>query len=120
MAKKQNNVERYAFIGLIVAGIALIVTVLLGLVDGLVALNFVPTLNIKLNLWISISAALIVLGLAAYAIMAPDKVARFYHGTTGALRFKCLDHVVGLPWDFRRHQRADFSESEGIDRHDRG
>ena len=80
MAKKQNNVERYAFIGLIVAGIALIVTVLLGLVDGLVALKFVPTLNINLNLWISISAALIVLGLAAYAIMAPDKVARFFTG----------------------------------------
>ncbi len=31
MAKKQNKVERYAFIGLIVAGIALIATVLLGL-----------------------------------------------------------------------------------------
>ena len=80
MAKKQNNVERYAFIGLIIAGIALIATVLLGLVDGLVAIKFVPALNINLNLWISISAALIVLGLAVYAIMAPDKVARFFTG----------------------------------------
>lgn len=80
MAKKQNTAERYAFIGLIVAGIALIATVLLGLVAGLVALKFAPALNINLNLWISISAALIVLGLAAYAIMAPDKVARFFTG----------------------------------------
>ncbi|HUH97631.1 MAG TPA: GldG family protein [Anaerolineales bacterium] len=80
MAKKKNNVERYAFIGLIVAGIALIVTVLLGLVDALVALKFAPTLNLNLNLWISISAALVVLGLAAYAIVAPDRVARFFTG----------------------------------------
>ena len=80
MAKKQNNAERYAFIGLIFAGIALLATVLLGLVDALVALKFAPTLNINLNLWISISAALIVLGLAAYAIMAPDKVNRFFTG----------------------------------------
>jgi ABC-type uncharacterized transport system involved in gliding motility auxiliary subunit len=80
MAKKQNKVERYAFIGLIVAGIALIATVLLGLVDGLVALKFASALTININLWISISAALIVLGLAAYAIMAPDQVARFFTG----------------------------------------
>ncbi len=80
MAKKQNKVERYAFIGLIVAGIALIATVLLGLVDGLIALKFVSAVDINTNLWISISAALIVLGLAAYAIMAPDKVARFFTG----------------------------------------
>ena len=80
MAKKQNKVERYAFIGLIVAGIALIATVLLGLVDGLVALKFASALTINLNLWISISAALIVFGLAAYAIMAPNKVARFFTG----------------------------------------
>ena len=80
MAKKQNKAERYAFIGLIVAGIALIATVLLGLVDGLVALKFASALNININLWISISAALIVLGLAAYAIMAPDQVARFFTG----------------------------------------
>ncbi len=80
MAKKQNTVERYAFIGLIVAGITLIATVLLGLVAGLIALKFVPSLNINLNLWISISAALVVLGIAVYAIMAPDKVARFFTG----------------------------------------
>lgn len=80
MAKKQNKVERYTFIGLIVAGIALIATVLLGLVAGLVALKFAPAPNINLNLWISVSAGLIVLGLAAYAIMAPDKVARFFTG----------------------------------------
>ena len=80
MAKKQSNAERYAFIGLIVAGIALIVTILLGLVAGLIAIKFVPAINVNLNLWISISAALVVLGLAAYAIMAPDKVARFFTG----------------------------------------
>ena len=81
MAKKQNKVERYAFIGLIIAIVAFIATVLLGLVDGLIALNFVPPLlNTNLNLWISISAGLVVLGLAVYAIMAPDNVARFFTG----------------------------------------
>jgi ABC-type uncharacterized transport system involved in gliding motility auxiliary subunit len=81
MAKKQqNNAERYAFIGLIVAGVALVATLLLGLVDGLVALKFVTQLSLNVNLWLSISAALVVLGLAAYAIMAPEKVARFFTG----------------------------------------
>ena len=80
MAKKQKTVERYAYIGLVVAGIALIVTVLLGLVAGVIALKFAPALNINLTLWISISAGLAVLGIAAYTIMAPDKVAQFFTG----------------------------------------
>ena len=80
MAKKQNKVERYAFIGIIIAVVALIATILLGLIAGLVALKFASPLNINLDLWISISAGLVVLGLAAYAIMAPDKVARFLTG----------------------------------------
>jgi ABC-type uncharacterized transport system involved in gliding motility auxiliary subunit len=80
MAKKKNNAERYSFIGLIIAGVALIATVLLGLVDGLVALKFAPTLPFNVNLWLGISGALVVLGLAAYAIMAPNKVNRFFTG----------------------------------------
>ena len=53
MAKKQNTVERYAFISLIVAGVALLVTILLALVAGMIAIKFVPTLPLNLNLWIS-------------------------------------------------------------------
>ncbi len=80
MAKKKNGVERFAFIALIIAGIALLATILLGLVAGLIALNFVPKLSFNLNLWISISAAVVVLAIAAYAIMAPDKTVRFFTG----------------------------------------
>jgi ABC-type uncharacterized transport system involved in gliding motility auxiliary subunit len=81
MAKKQKNkVEHYAFIALIVSGAALLVTILLALTAGLVALKIVSTLSMNLNLWISISAAVVVLGIAAYAIMAPGKLVHFFTG----------------------------------------
>jgi ABC-type uncharacterized transport system involved in gliding motility auxiliary subunit len=81
MARKQKNkAERYAFIGLIVSGVALLATILIGLTAGLVALKFAPAPNINLNLWISISAALVILGIAAYAILAPGKLVSFFTG----------------------------------------
>jgi ABC-type uncharacterized transport system involved in gliding motility auxiliary subunit len=81
MAKKQKNkVERYAFIGLIISGVALLATILLALTEGLVALKFVSTLNANLNLLISICGAFVVLGIAAYAIMAPGKLVSFFTG----------------------------------------
>lgn len=79
MSKKQKI--NYAFIGLIVAALACVSTGMLGLVKGIIALElFTPQSQDGLNLALQISAALIVLGLASYAWIAPDRVRRFLTG----------------------------------------
>lgn len=79
MSKKQKF--NYAIIGLIVAAIACVSTGFLGLIKGIVALElFTPQNQDGLNLALQISAALIVLGLASYAWIAPDRVRRFLTG----------------------------------------
>ncbi len=81
MAKKKNTVARYAFIGLIVAVLGCIASGLLILVKGTMALQlFTPAKPDTINLALSISAAVLILGLAAYAVMAPDSVRRFFTG----------------------------------------
>jgi len=82
MAKKNKNPgARYAFIGLILAGLACVSTGLLGVTKGLVALQmFTPQKPETLTLALQISAALIIVGLAAYAILAPDTIRRFLSG----------------------------------------
>ncbi|MBK8420786.1 GldG family protein [Candidatus Villigracilis saccharophilus] len=79
--KKRKPIAQYAFIGLIVASIACLSTGLLGVTKGLVALQmFTPQNPDTLNLALQISAGVLILGLAAYAFMAPDKVRRFFTG----------------------------------------
>ena len=79
--KKKSTAARYAFIGLIVAGIGAIATVLLIVVKGAVGVHlYTPANPDQLNLWLSISAAVLVLGLAIYAILAPDQIRRLFTG----------------------------------------
>jgi ABC-type uncharacterized transport system involved in gliding motility auxiliary subunit len=79
--KKKKPVAQYAFIGLIVASIACLSTGLLGVTKGLVAMQmFTPQNPGTLNLALQISIGILIVGLAAYAIMAPDKVRRFLTG----------------------------------------
>jgi ABC-type uncharacterized transport system involved in gliding motility auxiliary subunit len=71
-----------AFIGLILALIACVSTGLIGAAKGMIAIKMFPELENTdgLNLALQISIALLVVGLAAYAIMAPDTVRRFLTG----------------------------------------
>ncbi|MEW6242077.1 MAG: hypothetical protein AB1564_14830, partial [Chloroflexota bacterium] len=79
MSKKQKT--NYAFIGLIVSALACVSTGMLGLVKGIIALElFTPESQDGLNLALQISAALLVLGLASYAWISPDRVRRFLTG----------------------------------------
>src|SRR5258706_1281015 len=82
MARKKNNpAARYAFIGLIVALIAGISTALIAIAKGMIALNMFPIQNTEpLNIAFNISWPLILVGLAAYAFMAPDAIRRFFSG----------------------------------------
>jgi ABC-type uncharacterized transport system involved in gliding motility auxiliary subunit len=68
-------------IPLIVSLIGLIATVLLALVKGTMALNmFTPQNPNTINLALSISAAVTLLGLAVYTMLAPDIVRNFLSG----------------------------------------
>jgi len=70
--------RKYTFLALIVSLIAFIGTALLGITKGLVAAQLYEVANPDgINRWLVISASVIVLGLALYAILEPDKASRF-------------------------------------------
>jgi ABC-type uncharacterized transport system involved in gliding motility auxiliary subunit len=80
---KKTPSAQYAFIGLILALIACISTGLVGAAKGLVAAKIFTlesTYTDGINLALQISIALLIVGLAAYTIMAPDTVRRFFTG----------------------------------------
>jgi len=80
MKNKLQNI-RYEKISLILALVALTATVLLVLVKVTMALKmFTPSNPDDINLALSISAAVTVLGLAVYAMLAPDTVRKFLTG----------------------------------------
>jgi ABC-type uncharacterized transport system involved in gliding motility auxiliary subunit len=78
---EKTQPRNYSFIALIVAGIALIGTALLGIVRGLVAMQVFTVASIdNLNRAILVSIGVIILGLATYAILEPDRVRRTFTG----------------------------------------
>ncbi len=81
--KSKNPSAKYAFIALIVAAIACVSTGLVGAAKGMLAIKMFSledaTLNI-VNIIFQVSIALIFIGLAAYALMTPDTVRRFFSG----------------------------------------
>ena len=78
---KKTPSAKYAFIGLILALIACVATGLIGAAKGMVAAKmFTLESTSGLNLALQISIALLIVGLAAYAIMSPDSVRRFFTG----------------------------------------
>jgi ABC-type uncharacterized transport system involved in gliding motility auxiliary subunit len=79
--KKRSPAARYAFIGLIVAALACISSAILLLARGAAGLQiFIPPSPEFLDRAMYASIAAIVLGLAAYSILAPDSVRRFLTG----------------------------------------
>lgn len=79
--KKKKPAERYAFVGLLIAGIAILSAGLIGAAKGMIALDMFPDQNTEtLDLALLISLGLTVVGLAAYAIMTPDTIRRFFSG----------------------------------------
>ena len=81
--KKKTPSAQYAFIGIILALIACVSTGLIGAAKGMLAIKMFTLESAytdSLNLALQISIALLIVGLAAYAIMAPDTVRRFFTG----------------------------------------
>lgn len=80
MSNKTQS-KNYSYLAPIVSLIALIATILLGITRGLVALSVFTVANVdNLNNYILISIGVIILGLATYAILEPDRIRRFFSG----------------------------------------
>ncbi|HMD80304.1 MAG TPA: hypothetical protein VKE92_03285, partial [Anaerolineales bacterium] len=78
---KQTTARNYSVAALIVALIACIITFFLGVVRGLVSAQVFTVTNVEsLQRYLLISAGFVVLGLAAYAILEPERVRRFLTG----------------------------------------
>src|SRR5262249_32066255 len=83
MKNKKNTPQQPAWrrstiLALVISLLAGIATIFLGVIRGLVSAQVVEVANTdNLNRWILISAGVIVLGLALYAILEPDRVSRF-------------------------------------------
>jgi len=79
--KNQSGSRSYSIAALILALVACIATFFLGIVRGLASLQVVTVTNVdNLQRYLIVSAGFIVLGIAAYAIMEPDKVRRIVTG----------------------------------------
>lgn len=78
---KNQPQNRYEKVPLIISLIGLVATVLLALVKGTMALGmFTPEKPEPFNLALSISIGVTILGLAVYAMLAPDSVRNFLTG----------------------------------------
>lgn len=121
--KKKNPNAQYAFAALIIALIACVATGLIGsskILTGIGMFALPDAQAETLNLAFQISIALVILGLAAYAILAPDSIRRFLTGRQArygsnslilALAFIGIlfaanyivfnnQDLLGAPWDF--------------------
>lgn len=80
--KNKNTNSYYAVAGLILALVAFLAMILALVTKGIVGAGLVQGLEYKdkINLFLQISAALTVLGLAYFAIMNPDAIRRFLSG----------------------------------------
>src|SRR5512143_1104895 len=78
---KQSAVRNYSIIALIFALLACIATFILGLTRGLISMQVVTVANVEdIQRYLLISIGLVILGLAVYAIMEPERVRRFFTG----------------------------------------
>ncbi len=80
-SQKKNSPKKFAVIGLWVSGIALVATILLLIVKLLAVAKIYTLPNVQAFNWVlGISAALIVLGLAFFALLDPQRVRELLTG----------------------------------------
>jgi ABC-type uncharacterized transport system involved in gliding motility auxiliary subunit len=79
--KRKYRSGRYAVVGILVASVGCVATAGLGIVRGSVALGlYTPARPESLTQWMAVSAGILVIGLALYAILDPAAVRRFISG----------------------------------------
>jgi ABC-type uncharacterized transport system involved in gliding motility auxiliary subunit len=81
MNKKQPSTRNYSFIALIFALLACIATFFLAIIAGLAQMGSLSIWDAETaRRYLLIGAGLVILGLAVYMIMEPDRVRRFFTG----------------------------------------
>jgi ABC-type uncharacterized transport system involved in gliding motility auxiliary subunit len=79
--EKKQSTSKASLIALIVALLACIATFFLGIMRGLLSMQLFTGMEAEqLNRYLLVSAGFIILGIAVYAIMEPDRVGRFLTG----------------------------------------
>ncbi len=93
----QTTKKNYSSVALIVALVAFIAALLLGIVRGMIAWNVFTVANVdKLNQAIIVSFAIAVLSIATYAIMEPERVRRYLTGRQARYSSNALIMTVAL------------------------
>jgi ABC-type uncharacterized transport system involved in gliding motility auxiliary subunit len=81
MSSTQATKKNYSYIALIVALVAFVAAILLGIVRGLIAMQLFTVASVdRLDQSIIIAAGLTILAIATYAILEPERVRRFLTG----------------------------------------
>ncbi|HEX9838764.1 MAG TPA: Gldg family protein [Anaerolineales bacterium] len=79
--KNQPAWRAYTFLALIIAALACIATFFIAIIRGLASLQIFTVANIdNLNRYLLISAGILILALALYAVFEPDRISRFISG----------------------------------------
>jgi ABC-type uncharacterized transport system involved in gliding motility auxiliary subunit len=86
MALMKNKMNQqagrtFSLVALIIAALAAVATFFIAIIRGLAAMQVFTVANIdNLNRYLLISAGIIILGLALYAVLEPDRISRFISG----------------------------------------
>ncbi len=79
--KNQPAWRAYTFVALVIAALACIATFFIAIIRGLASMQVFTVANIdNLNRYLLISAGILILALALYAVLEPDRISRFISG----------------------------------------
>ena len=114
----RTQTKNYSYHALIVALIAIIAALLLGIVRGLVAIQAFMVANVQnLNEAIIIAVSVAILSVAVYAILEPDRVRRFVtgrqvrYGSNTLVMSIALLFIFGLLYAMLTDTRFDFNKT---------
>ena len=120
MSSKAQS-KSYSFIALIVALIAFVAALLLGIVRGLVAMQAFTVANVQtLNQWIVIAVGVAILGVAIYAILEPERVRRSVtgrqarYGSNAVIMSLAFLLIIGLLYVLLTDTRFNLNKSWDI------
>ncbi|MGZ9164991.1 MAG: GldG family protein, partial [Anaerolineales bacterium] len=95
--KSQPARRTYTFVALIIAAVACIATFFIAMVRGLASMQVVTVANIdNLNRYLLISAGVILLALALYAVLEPDRISRFISGRQARYGSNALIMIIAF------------------------
>ncbi|MGZ9226484.1 MAG: DUF7088 domain-containing protein, partial [Anaerolineales bacterium] len=95
--KSQPARRTYTFVALIIAAVACIATFFIAMVRGLASMQVITVANIdNLNRYLLISTGVILLALALYAVLEPDRISRFISGRQARYGSNALIMIIAF------------------------